>query len=325
MKRHYTEIDKLRGFAILMVLLYHAVIVYPVNLHEIDWCRRLHEFLWYLEMPLFFMVSGFCFSYQSGSYRFYLQKKVKRLLIPHFAFGLLELAPRIIPNPLVNEQLKPAEAILDLLLYGGGDWFLWTLFLICLFFPLVHKLYQTGWPGRALLLSGSVGFYLFSYRLTNVLLIQMTAWFFVYFLLGYAIRQADYEKYSAVLRHKPWLAGCGLLLTLGVFWWNTVQGEQKLLTLLGVLGGACLFWQLAVWSRGAAERFLLCCGTYSLQMYLLGSYALVATRTLLVSILGIQMPLAIIVGNWILDIIITLTVSHFILKRFRVFRMISGL
>ena len=73
-KRRWKEMDMLRGMAILMVLLYHSILVFPVNLHEITWCRMLHTFLWTVQMPLFFLVSGFCYSFR-GSYREYVVRK----------------------------------------------------------------------------------------------------------------------------------------------------------------------------------------------------------------------------------------------------------
>lgn len=324
-KKHYPEIDKLRGIAIIMVLLYHAIIVYPINLHEIGWCRILHEFLWYMEMPLFFIVSGFCFSYTQGQYKGYLLKKMKRLLIPHFAFGLLEILPRIIPNPLVREQMPAKEALRDLLFYGGGDWFLWTLFLIFLIFPLLHVIGKRGIAGKLLIFAGTIVLYGYSYRMTNLFLIQMWAWFMLYFTVGYLIRQADYGKIKQVLVENRWMGGIGVFIMLAIFWWNMTKGENRLLTVCGVLGGLLFFWMLAEGSRGLAEKILLACGTYSLQMYLLGSFALVGTRTLLVSILGIKLPIVIILGNFILDTILTLWVSKYILARFKPLRILSGL
>ena len=44
--KRWQEADILRGMAILMVLLYHSIIVFPLDLHEIVWCRMLHTFLW---------------------------------------------------------------------------------------------------------------------------------------------------------------------------------------------------------------------------------------------------------------------------------------
>lgn len=59
-KKHIDLIDILKGVAIISVLICHSVIVYPVNLEEVAWCNILKRFVDSYQMPLFFMISGFC-------------------------------------------------------------------------------------------------------------------------------------------------------------------------------------------------------------------------------------------------------------------------
>ena len=80
--KHYREIDILRGIAIIMVFLGHAVIVYPINLENVAWCRGLVAFISAVHMPLFFIVAGFCF-HRKSTYVDMVQKKIKRLLVPY--------------------------------------------------------------------------------------------------------------------------------------------------------------------------------------------------------------------------------------------------
>lgn len=72
-------------------------------------------------------------------------------------------------------------------------------------------------------------------------------------------------------------------------------------------------------------RFLTLCGRWSLQMYLLDPYSLVATRTLLCRFLGITSPLIIILGNFIPDTLIVLAISVFIIERVRILHFIFGI
>lgn len=325
MKKHYPEIDKLRGIAIIMVILYHAVIVYPVDLREIYWCKVLRDFLWYMEMPLFFIVSGFCCSCQEGRTGAYLRKKAKRLLVPYFAFGLLEILPRIIPNPLVNEQMLPGEAFVDLFLYGGSNWFLWTLFVLSALYPVVQKLCRKGMLVKAGLLAAAFFLYLLSYRMTNLFLIQMCAWFFLYFLIGNLLRQFDYEKLKRAASNQAWPAVVGFMVMAAVFWQNCIRGENRMLIPFGVLGGLAFFWYAAVKSGRLSGSFLQLCGKYSLQLYLVGAYSLVASRTLLVSIGGLSGPALIILFNFIIDLLLTLWISRYIIERFRLLRFLSGM
>lgn len=60
------EINWMRGFAAFLVVLGHSIIVFPVNLHEIPWCKYLYDTIYSFHMPLFFAISGYCFSMRGG-------------------------------------------------------------------------------------------------------------------------------------------------------------------------------------------------------------------------------------------------------------------
>lgn len=102
MKERIVEIDSLKGFAIFLVIAGHAIIVYPINLQQqFVWCGFLQRFIYMFHMPLFFMISGFCFSYY-GDYVKFIKKKIERLLIPYLAFSFITLVPRTLFTSLVN-------------------------------------------------------------------------------------------------------------------------------------------------------------------------------------------------------------------------------
>lgn len=88
--QHYREIDILRGIAIILVILGHAIIVYPVNLMNVVWCKSVFSFVITLHMPIFFGVAGFCF-HQNKSYTYMVKKKFARLLIPYTVFNILDM------------------------------------------------------------------------------------------------------------------------------------------------------------------------------------------------------------------------------------------
>lgn len=125
--KHYREIDILRGIAIIMVFLGHAVIVYPINLENVAWCRGLVAFISTVHMPLFFVVAGFCF-HQKNTYGDMVQKKIQRLLIPYTAFNLMDMCCRLAFSKLVNRPCGIRESLIKIVLHGGEYWFLYVLF-----------------------------------------------------------------------------------------------------------------------------------------------------------------------------------------------------
>lgn len=321
MKKHLSEIDILRGIAIVMVILYHSIIVFPVDLHEIVWCKTLHDFLWLIEMPLFFLVSGFCFSYKD-KYGPYIWKKVKRILIPHFVFCAIDMIPRIIPNDFVNEQTTFQDGMKDLLLYGGTDWFLWTLFLMMAMFPLLHWIMEKGIWQKVIVSILVILAYVFHEQVTRLFLFTTIAKFLIYFLIGYFVSKLDYEKVKKYVGNGI-TAMVVLFLLCGSFY--AVEQHHLPFEVAVAITGAIICYYISLHLTGSVHRLLVECGNYSLQMFLLNGYALVLTRTIIVTLLGIQQPIIIIVCNFTLDLMILLVIAKYLFARWKILRAISGI
>lgn len=134
-----------------MVFLGHAVIVYPINLENVAWCRGLVAFISAVHMPLFFVVAGFCF-HQKNTYGDMVQKKIQRLIIPYTAFNLMDMCCRLAFSKLVNRPCGIRESLIKIVLHGGEYWFLYVLFLICILWGLFQ-----GWVRKRIWLQVIVG------------------------------------------------------------------------------------------------------------------------------------------------------------------------
>ena len=58
MQNKIIEIDALKGWAIFLVVLGHAIILFPVNLHDNIYCAALFGWLSSFHMPLFLQTKG---------------------------------------------------------------------------------------------------------------------------------------------------------------------------------------------------------------------------------------------------------------------------
>jgi len=314
------QADTLRGIAILMVFLYHSIIVHPVNLHEISWCARMHDFLWVAQMPLFFLVSGLCFTYD-GDYVKYFAKKSKRLLIPHVFFGLIDILPRLIPNELVNEQMDLKDALIDFFIYGGSDWFLWTLWIIVILFPFFDYIYSKGMWGKTAFILVSLGSYLLCSHSPDELLINMAARYLFYFSLGYVIKKECPLFFVRMGSVAAIASGMGMTIIGFILY---IQYDRNILAEL-----ICSLGVIAVCSymcgKINGKRLLAECSRWSLPMYLLNGYALVFIRTVVVRIAGIRSPLPVIGINFFFCLMACLIASKYIVSKSRLLSILCGI
>ena len=315
-RRHYREIDSLKGFAIFLVVLGHAIIYFPVDLHRVAWCEILFKMLSGIHMPLFFAISGFCFSYR-GNYGDFLFKKFKRILLPYFLFNLVDLIPRAILPQFVNRPQSMAESVKDILLYGGAYWFLFTLFIIFAFYPLIYK-WQAKSNGRRIVTAVLCLILAFVRIRTEVLTLHLVSGYLFYFNLGVLLKTNNVRifDYDLPKGGKLWLIGVTALWLLLLF--SPWAGQlEVLVSLLGVIVCYCLA-RLKLFNH-IFERF----GKYSLQLYLLNGFLLVISRTIICRLTA--EPVVIIGFNMLVDFVLAYLVIKYICSRFKILRFVMGM
>lgn len=135
------QIDTLRAYAILTVVLGHSIILYSdswfvyTSTQSSPICNFLKAFINLYQMPLFFSISGYLFakSKKKPIFASFLLAKGKRLLIPFLLIGLFYMIPIKIVFHYPPYDGKSYLAIIRLFLNGsdtGHLWYLPTLFLI---------------------------------------------------------------------------------------------------------------------------------------------------------------------------------------------------
>ena len=151
-KRNY-KIDNIRAIAILLVVFGHSIILYSSswNLYQtkndvplLDICKDIINLI---QMPLFFSLSGFLFvsTLQKKSFSMVLKNKIKRLLIPYFAFAFFWLLPIRLIVKYPGYNIPISKIIGKCILYGSDNghlWYLIALFWCFIFCYIISKIVE---------------------------------------------------------------------------------------------------------------------------------------------------------------------------------------
>ena len=149
-KRKYWQIDFLKVFSMVLVIMDHSF--------THDSLKNLASPLWQrVAIPLFMIIMGFNWAksmekrkdeplYKLYSWKHYFKRKLGRFALPFgIIYGLsllLYVGMLFIPDSLIKDVGNYGEPILKILLFlpvwGPGNWFIPTLFLTILIFPLIY-------------------------------------------------------------------------------------------------------------------------------------------------------------------------------------------
>ena len=332
MKVHYKQIDILKGIAILMVIMGHAIIVYPIDLNaQYPWCNYLHHFVSATHMPLFFAISGFCFSFHD--WKLYLIKKSKRILIPLVVFGILGVFINVFLSSFVNDPNSPTDALIGILT-GSSNWFLYTLFLIFLVFPFIRNAFDS--QRLAFFLIGLFGILQLFNFWPSIFNIDNLVKYIFYFSIGYYFKVLSKEKPEAcsklvgvVDRPIVWAVSltiwCGLVFVL-IKWVSGIYALKALVSIIAAFAGVINIISFSRFiSKFAFSKLFEETGKVSLQLFLFNGYFLTITRTVTVRFLHIDSPVLIIAANVFMMYFVSFILINFIVKKVKLFRVLTGM
>ncbi len=315
------QIDALRGLAIVLVILGHAIIVYPINLHEIGWCMNLYKWIYSVHMPLFFFLSGYCYHYK-GDYAAYIIKKMKHLVLPYFLFGILDMLSRACFSQLVNRNQSVQRSVINMFLYGGEYWFLYVLFLIFLIFPFLEFLENHIVRGKIFLLAGFMILKIIETDF-NILCINLIFSYLFFFYLGHIMKAHLFKDNKDMDKGMIYYRITGVITA--VTWLFLVFGNLSVVAanfLTPCVGIVCCYcfskekWFIKVFSP---------IGIYSLPLYLLNGFTLTISRAFLVYVIRMTNPACIILFNVMIDLVFTYWLLQFFMKRSKLVRCIFGM
>ena len=198
-------ISILQGWSMLLVVIGHVTLTNIFENPATPVSTEVERIIYGFHMPLFMFISGGLFYYtkirKGKKYGVTIRDKAKRLLAPFIFFTLATFVLKYIFNPLMKRPVELSfKQIINSILYPASNplgemWFIITLFIIFLFYPVFkwslqwNKCIVSVWI-TALLLN------LFFPKDIEILCFSQVAYYLVYFYSGLLFFKFDAYKYT---------------------------------------------------------------------------------------------------------------------------------
>ena len=238
------------------------------------------------------------------------------------------MLPRALLSSLVNRPRDFGESIYSICCEGGAYWFLYSLFLIFLVFPLVLKMVKSN---RAKIILSIVCLILkYVPGLPEIFLIRRTVYHLLYFVIGFTLKgnltveftRNIVKKYGMLSKVLAIVLLFSIIALCPIY---AIEDNQLLGIPLAFMGIVAAVIVSVLLKEGIVRNHLIGFGRYSLQIYLLNGFLLTITRTLTVSVLHIQIPAVIIFVNWFVNLVVSYYLIKWIFSRFRITRFVFGM
>ena len=322
-KLRIQELDLMRGFAIILMIVGHSILVHPIDFSTIPWCHALHRWIYSFHMELFFFISGAV--YYCSNFKTYILKKIDRLLIPMLFVGTISILFHALGGNYVNNHSPIVKSLINMMVYGDTYWFLYTLFIISLIYPLIEKIlpniyWEFGLATLIILFRHIIKFPIL-FRINDV------TYYLPYFIMGHVLvlwmrKDLNY-----------WFEICltiGSITLYGILWkFGPKVPTTSYIMALAMIIPFFFFSRLLIYMEKNLIRyinnFLRIASRYSLQVYLFNGFILVFARVLLINILAITTPYIVIPLIVIAQFAVTLPLCEYILSRTRWLSWLCGL
>lgn len=312
-------IDSLRGIAIFLVILGHSIIYYPINLHNNLTCESIFKFVVSVHIPLFFLVAGYCYSFKS-SYKDYICKKIKRLMIPYFIFNFIDMFLRATVTGMINRSRGIAESLYKIFFEGGEYWFLYVLFLIFLLIPVLDKKIL---KSRKVFLVFILLLFIINLFLPQINFLMFSRFinYLFYFILGFYLKKYHQNIFEIDIHLSIIIS---MFLVSLVAWilllpFTNYKIIEILVALIGIL---CIF---AISHINIIVNLFKKFSDYSLQLYLLNGYSLTVSRYIIVNLLNVKNSAIIIIWNMLLDFYVCYIIIKYIISKSKILKKIFGM
>lgn len=284
MKRN-EKINNIRAFAILTVVFGHSIILYSSqwNLYEPNRTSSILDyvkmFINLYQMPLFFSISGYLFAlrWKAVTPGKFIIGKIRRLLIPFLAIGMLWMIPIKMFLRYPNYEGRSYFGGVHMLLTGsdlGHLWYLPTLFLVFIIMYCVVRAFGNTRQIWVIALIIAIALNTFSYRIPTFGFIYLSyiyqyAWSF---MLGAVIYKTEIEQVS-----RPVAWAIGIIAVVGSVFCLYTRAANTLIVSIAIILSVYLFM------ASTRNRYLHALSSCSFGIYLFHSPLIYITFTYLLN------------------------------------------
>lgn len=268
LRKNYLELDYLKGIGIILVILGHSFSFTRfelLNKEKYFIYYYIFKFIYSFHMPLFFIVAGFLSNREYEIKAFYISK-IKRLLIPYIFINIIDYIPRHLFSGFVNNS---SNSLVRVIFYSGvTTWFIYTLFMIFLIFPILDKFIFRKDKYR-LFLYFLLGINMFNLEIFNVNIFTLNriVFYLTYFYFGYVLKNY-YEKFQ----ENKYFNNNFIFIILIIFsiCFLYKYSENNITKVIYPFIGFTLFLKFSLYLKNCRKvKFLEFCGKNSLIFYLL--------------------------------------------------------
>jgi fucose 4-O-acetylase-like acetyltransferase len=332
MNKRIELFDFMRGIAIILVVLYHIILRIQEKLGLPGFLSEVITICDYIQMPIFFFISGF-FSRKEievtkAEYGRYFKRKVNRLLLPYISscclIALFDLL-LVTYYPNVLSTNFTFHSWFANFLRGSGEyvnqyWYLYILFVISMIFPLLKKVYSKLNKSLTLIILFIISTALISLESFYFVSYIKVAYYFVFFYLG-SIFEVNVQY---MRRNIYWTLFLILAFFVSNIFFNSLYIKTSIGVLISISGIYLLFLVSGFILKNINESKITTIGVKSMSIYLFHTPFFVVPTILILSKLHISVYIIMFV-SFLISVTGPVFISDFAFKKSKLFnRLFMG-
>lgn len=321
MQERYKELDLIKGIGIILVYLGHSF-----NLKELDWniiYIYLYRTVYSFHMPLFFFISGLLSNTNKNiNLEKFYKGKIKRLLVPYLFINLIDFIPRTLFPQLVNSKFG---GIKEVVFYGTKiSWFVYTLFIIFMFFPFLDKYILKKDKYYLFGLVLVIINYLKIFNNIKIFSLGTVVEYLLYFYIGYVIRPVYNEKIKNEFSNKK-ISSLIISIVFLMFSYKYYHLNYFNNITFAILGALfVLNISLRIKENTNIYKFFKFLGINSLTFYLIEGFITVIYRVILLKIIPMKYNNLLVSTFFILRVLTAYIIIKFIIVKSSILSFLLG-